>query len=303
MNAINKKNVTAVVHNSVFHADDVICISLLRLYYGKENVTVVRSRNPKDFKTADYILDVGGKREISDNQVWLDHHQDITEYQNGIRRSACGYLFDYLMAADFLPFEFTEGFRSKILYPVEAYDNGQDVKNLNLMPNLFEFIPVLNPNWNSNSNGNEEFLIAVDMADKIIKNVIDRLKSTAEAEHMTMQAICKSESSIIELKQYCPWYNMVIDYNENNLDNRKILFVIWKTRDNSYMAQAVAKSTNTRETWVSFPESMCGKTSEEINSVSNTTSAVFVHVTGFLGVWKNKDELYKVLNDIIEDNT
>ena len=301
---INKKKVTAVVHNGVFHTDDVICISLLRYYYGKENVTVVRSRNPKDFENADYILDVGGKLKISDNQVWLDHHQDTATYENGIRRSACGYLYEYLylMRADVFPFKFVESFRSKILYPVEADDNGQDIKDLNLMPNLFKFVSVLNPDWKSNSNGDQEFLIAVDMADKIIGNVIERLKSTAEAEELTLQAIFKTESSIIELDRYCPWYNVVIDYNENNSTNRKILFVIWRGKDNSYMAQAVAKTVNTRETWLSFPENLRGKTAEEINSISNTTSAVFVHQTGFLGAWKNKEELYKVLNNIIEGN-
>jgi uncharacterized UPF0160 family protein len=297
MNSIIK---TVVVHNSVFHADDVICVSLLRLYYGKENVTVVRSRNPKDFETADYILDVGGRREVTDNQVWFDHHQDVTTYDNGVRRSACGYLFEYLMQGDLLPLRLAESFRSKVLYPVEAQDNGQDtIEGFDLMPNLFNFISCMNPNWNSDSNGDKEFLVAVEMTDRIIENVIGRLISASEADYITMRAIYDSDSSIIELEQYCPWYNVVFDWNKKNLSTRKILFVIWKGRDGSYMAQAVAKSANTRETWISYPESMRGKRADEIDSIADTDSAVFVHPTGFLGAWKNKEDLYKVLNNII----
>ena len=39
---MKKKNIyTVCVHNGVFHADDVICVSLLRFVCGSENVMVI----------------------------------------------------------------------------------------------------------------------------------------------------------------------------------------------------------------------------------------------------------------------
>ena len=297
---LTKENVTVVVHNGVFHADDVICISLLRLYYGKENVTVVRSRNPKDFETADYILDVGGKREVTANQVWFDHHQDVTEYPNGIHRSACGYLFDFMVDLGMILDGFlAEQFRSSVLYPVEALDNGQDlVEGLDLMPNLFSFIPYMNPCWTKISNGNEEFLQAVDMSDTIISNIIERIESDAEACRIVVAGISNTTDGIVKLERYCPWQPTVINYNNEN--NDKIKFVMWYDyRGDQYMAQGVPLSTKTRDTQASFPSELRGKTAEEINNITGTSSAVFVHPTGFLGGWKDREELLKVLHDIL----
>ena len=297
---LTKENVTVVVHNGVFHADDVICVSLLRYYYGVPNVTVVRSRNPKDFESADYILDVGGKREVTVNQVWFDHHQNVTIYPNGVRRSACGYLFDYMVDNGMiLDVILAEQFRSRVLYPVEAQDNGQDlVEGLDLMPNLFNFVPCMNPCWTKVSNGNEEFLQAVNMADIIITNVIERLESDVEACRISVVGIANATDGIVELERFCQWQKTVIDYNKEN--NGEIKFVIWYDyRGDQYMAQGVPLSTKTRDTQASFPSELRGKTAEEINNITGTSSAVFVHPTGFLGGWKDREELLKVLHGIL----
>ena len=292
--------VTVVTHNGVFHADDTICVSLLRLYYGKENVRVIRSRNPIDFENADYILDVGRKREVTDKHVWFDHHQDITEYPNGVRRSACGYLFDYMIENGMILDEtLAEQFRIRVLYPVEAQDNGQDlVEGLDLMPNLFTFITYMNPNWNTISSGDKEFLQAVNITDTIIERVIDRIKCTDEEVKLTLDAIEHSSDGIAELEQFCHWQPTVIDYNYKN--NGKIKFVMWfDYRSNQYMAQGVPLSPKTKDTQASFPENMRGKEDKDINEIADTKTAVFVHPSGFLGGWKDREELLKVLHNIL----
>ena len=52
------------VHNGVFHADDVLCVAMIKnklkeLGLSRE-VEIIRSRNPETLAQADIIMDVGG---------------------------------------------------------------------------------------------------------------------------------------------------------------------------------------------------------------------------------------------------
>lgn len=52
----NMSSIITAVHNGVFHADDVICVALLRLYYPNAEVKVVRTRNADDFKNCNFVF-------------------------------------------------------------------------------------------------------------------------------------------------------------------------------------------------------------------------------------------------------
>ena len=58
------------VHNGVFHADDVLCVAMIKnklkeLGLSRE-VEIIRSRNPETLAQADIVMDVGGGK--------YDHH-------------------------------------------------------------------------------------------------------------------------------------------------------------------------------------------------------------------------------------
>lgn len=104
-NLIQKKHITVATHNEGFHPDDMLCVGILEKIYGKDNISVIRSRDPEELNKADYILDVGKKDEIRRDlegrvsRVAIDHHQEASAesfYDNGIKKSAIGKFVDYL---------------------------------------------------------------------------------------------------------------------------------------------------------------------------------------------------------------
>ena len=83
--------VRAAVHSGPFHADDVLCAAFLYLAYGRKNVQIVRTRDPEVLAGCAIVLDVGGKDEVSDARVCLDHHQPGSMIrENGVKAAASG---------------------------------------------------------------------------------------------------------------------------------------------------------------------------------------------------------------------
>ena len=91
--------VRAAVHSGPFHADDVLCAALLYIMFGRENVEIIRTRDPEVLAGCQIVLDVGGKDEITDTRICLDHHQPGSLIrENGVKAAACGKLADLMFA-------------------------------------------------------------------------------------------------------------------------------------------------------------------------------------------------------------
>ncbi len=59
-----------LTHDGIFHADELLAVSILKRLHPQAEVR--RSRNPKEVDLADFVLDVGGK---FDTERFFDHHQ------------------------------------------------------------------------------------------------------------------------------------------------------------------------------------------------------------------------------------
>lgn len=53
-------NKTVATHSGAFHADEIFAVATLMLALKKEEVFVVRTRDPKTYEKADFVIDVGG---------------------------------------------------------------------------------------------------------------------------------------------------------------------------------------------------------------------------------------------------
>lgn len=58
MGLFSKKQ-TLVTHDGTFHADDIFACATLSLYL-KNNIKIIRTRDPKIIEKGDYVFDVGG---------------------------------------------------------------------------------------------------------------------------------------------------------------------------------------------------------------------------------------------------
>ena len=74
-------------HSGIFHADEVVAISLLHLYYQDESIAIVRTRDSKELLKCDLLVDIGGGE--------LDHHQPggNGSRQNGVKYASAGLVW------------------------------------------------------------------------------------------------------------------------------------------------------------------------------------------------------------------
>lgn len=276
------KRIKIGVHNGKFHADDVLCVSLIR-YFVTKNIEIVRTRDEKILNNCDFVLDVGGKDKITENQVCFDHHQEPTEYyENGIAYAACGKLADYLLK-DNLPL--LGELRSKFLWPVEAGDNGQDTKQFNfkIKDNLLSFVQMMNCTWQEDLYGerqDEHFWGAVEISDSILSAFMKHYESHKLAEIIINEKIKQSKDGIIILDRYIGgWAKLICKYNADHPDSR-IKVGIVKSKEDLYLAQAISINEDSYETYVSFPWG--GLTDDELSRASGFEGGVFCHKSGFL---------------------
>lgn len=270
------------IHNGKFHADDVLCVSLIR-YFITKDVEIVRTRDEEILNSCDFVLDVGEKDKITENQVCFDHHQEATKYyENGIAYAACGKLADYLLK-DNLPL--LDELRSKFLWPVEAVDNGQDTKNFDfpVKDNLLSFVQLMNCTWQEDLYGKEQdecFLRAVEISDTILSAFMKRYNSYRLAEEFVDEAIKKSKDNIIILDRYIGgWAKLICQHNAEHPESL-IKVGIVKSKNDLYLAQAISISEDTYETYISFPWG--GLSGAELSIASGIAGGVFCHKSGFL---------------------
>ena len=289
MTKTNKK-IKATVHNGVFHADDVICVAMLRYFYGKDNVEVVRTRDKKTFEECDFILDVGGKDLITEDQVWLDHHQpDSLIRENGVKAAACGKLADVLWEGQtWLP-----EFHKIFLDGVEAQDNGQDAAELGILPSSVSFVNAFVPNWDSNESMDKAFMEAVEIIEVILEKEIQRCISKANAETLVKKAINESSEGVLILPQFMPWQTAVVQANENRNEDDRLKLVVFKGSDGSWNLQVVPKSESSFESWILLPEEWAGKRNSELAAATGIDDSIFCHIARFLAVFGTKESAMK----------
>lgn len=276
---------TVCVHNGVFHADDVICVALLQLKYGTNNVTVIRSRKPEDFEKADYVLDVGNTNriDVEHNKVWFDHHEkedQKKQHANGVYYAACGKLAEYL--------GFPASLFDRALYAVESQDNGQ--KELSLQfPNPFSFVSTFNVEWDKNLYGveqDQQFDIAVGMARIVLNNILESIKLESFASVVMANALTASKNAIVELPQYVGgWQKYVCRHNLLASNDQKLVVVFPSGKN--WNVQVVPESETSFESRAKLP--FAGLRGIDLDKAAGIPGGVFVHPAGFLGSWTSKE--------------
>ena len=247
---IEKENVNVVIHGGCFHADDVACIALLKLVYNEVNV-VRKFKVDPDSETADYILDIGRMDKITENQVFLDHHQ-APEIISGTEVKHCAFskLVDR-MTEDTLFKRFL--FKTLVL-PISAQDNGQNGAELGLMPNPLSFVDSMFLSWKDDKKlSDQRFNEVAEMAMVVIRNIVKCINDKVEAITIVTAATEKAEDGIMIMDQFLPWVDTVVDYNAGL---PKIQLVVFPNNRGEITMQVIPKKAGSFESWVKIPESI-----------------------------------------------
>lgn len=289
-NTMNNTNstsiITVAVHNGVFHADDVVCVALLHLYYPDAKVEVIRTRNADDYKECDFVLDLGAKDEITDDQICFDHHQKDNTVINGtvVKHCAATKLAQYLKVP--------EGLFDKALLGIAADDNGQqEVKGK--YPNPFTFVHTLNVGWDKNLFGAEQdkqFAVAVNMAMVILKALIHDCELEQTAASISMDAAEKAAGGIAILPQFVGgWQKTICQYNDDKDEDDKVKLVVFKS-GNSYRVQVVPTAVDSFNSLIKLPEAWGGLRGEDLSKASGIPEGIFCHPGRFIAGWQTEEE-------------
>ena len=247
---INKDNINVVVHGGCFHADDVACVALLKLFHKEVNVSR-KFKVDLETETADYILDIGRMDKIIDTQVILDHHQG-PKLINGTEIKHCAFskLVERMMDPD--DAMFNKNFMNTLVLPIAAQDNGQNGSDFGLFPSPLSFVNSMCLSWKDDQKlSDQRFAEVVEMATKVIKNIIKNIEDKVEAISEVTYSINRAEGGIMTMNRFIPWTDTVVEYNSGF---PKIKLVIFPNNRGGVTLQVVPKKIGSFESWLNIPE-------------------------------------------------
>lgn len=301
--AEDKQVIIAATHDGVFHSDEVLACALLRIAAAPDHVAVIRSRFPRDWERADYVIDVGGQH---DGIKWFDHHQSTCagKRANGIPFSAFGLIWNTLgvtavrrilktqleqHALDDTDVQGVVEGLADFVASVDAHDQAVlstvsrftkdravtvDLVSLQQVISSYNSVPLLEDH--DEQAENRHFYEVLDWAEKFLRRYVLRKASRAMSEKF----ISKYDAgfAVLVLPRYCDW-NSPVSQREH------IKFVVYPSvNGKSYTVQCAKKhgGQGTDNLRLPFPQNWSGLTEAELRKVSEVADAVFCHRDRFI---------------------
>ena len=276
------KNVTEanlVTHTSSFHPDDVFSTMFLSKFV--ENPIVCRTGDPSKARKDAIIYDIGfGK---------FDHHgPDAKKRTETIKYCSFGLLWekygkDYLRSLNPVDVDLLwEAIDKKLVMQIDAIDNGvfPEIKADFYLTDLDKIIDLFNEAWNEDVDNDEQFLIAVSIAEAIFDRLIFKENALLVAKTKVEESINKVKDNILFLDEYMPYEEALWESKNPKADEVKVIILPSKRGGYSIKPRTISKDS--KELAYNFSKEYLGLHDEELAKVSNIKTARFVHSSGFL---------------------
>jgi uncharacterized UPF0160 family protein len=274
--------VKAVTHKGRFHGDEVFALAVLKLVYPK--LEVIRTRDEKEFKDADFLIDIGKK---FDNEKFFDHHQkDFRERRkNGLPYASAGLIWKKFFGK--LTNEKVYSYLDeKIFQFIDVDDNGLKVFESEVCK-VYTIGSVINGVYDS-ENSDGSFFVVLDFVVELLRNEIKHSEKLFEAEAVIREKLDSSNEEYLILGNYVPWRRWLAG-------NERIKFVIYKGLDSDgWCSVGNYVGLEGYERVAYFPEEWAGLSGEEFEKVSGVDGAVFCHKNRFICVAKTEGEVLEL---------
>lgn len=282
MKKINNE-LTIGTHNGIFHSDEVIAISILKLLIDESTkFKVIRSRNIELLKSnCNILIDIGGGI--------FDHHQ---KGGNGKRSNGTSYASAGLIWKAFGPSLIQklsscklntneikmlwEKIDFSIVQQIDKEDNGEG-KNTN----IFNFIESFLPSWNEiKPEYDKQFNKVLFHASNILKQLIEKFiyeeLGNKEIKQRIKNKKARIDNILIIPSQTITWINEIIAYNTKN-SVTPIDFVVFPYPDGGYALQCVPCSLENKFSQrIPLPNSWAGET-YNLPKITGINSAILCH--------------------------
>ena len=272
-------HIQVVTHDGIFHADEVFAYALLCIAYGRDNVSIIRTRDAEvlDLATREedtWVIDVGN--DFNPSMLNFDHHMRDFNVPNrhGNKLSSFGMVVEALLRRSF----FSE-VRQQLLdfsNKVDLMDNGiKAAEDLS-------FISVLN-----SYSDNEEFSFyaALQTAIAYLRSLINKWGEEVTINERLEKAIQIRRNGIVASEEYIP-----VDERLNALEDVRL--VVYKSKAGVFNIQSVnVGETKDFSVRCPTPEAWRGLRDNELIRASGGLPLTFCHVGGFLTVTSTDDIL------------
>lgn len=291
-----QKKKTIVVHDGIYHSDDVFACATLSLYFKKHNTAfhIVRSRDTKVIERADIVVDVGGVYDTARNR--FDHHQTegAGKHDNGIPFASFGLVWESygldLCEGSIEVFEFI---KIRIVKAIDATDNGVSICTPvfpDIMPYDFHsIISSFEPSWKeSNDMLDKGFFDAIDFAKKVLARLIKKSKDLKEGEKIVEQIYQNTaDKRLVIMDRYYPWKKQMTLHPE-------VLFVVFPGQEDKWMLVGAKDDIFSFDSRKQLPEAWAGLRDTELQKVTGVSDAVFCHRGRYLAVAKSQEGILKL---------
>lgn len=274
-NEPQKRQVPKVItHSGPFHADDVLAVAALDLLLEGE-YELVRTREPEVIETGDYVLDVGGERDLSRNR--FDHHQEGgAGERDGVPYSSIGLVWGQYGEEICGSKEVADMIEEELVKGVDALDCGASVLPKNeLGVHIFTLDDVVKsfyPQWDEGAIFDERFAEAFAFTRGLLSREIKKAHVAVEAREEILRAYEEAEDKrIVVLDRRYPNAKKVL------IECPEALFYVYPRDDGKWSAQGVEKERESFETRKPFPRAWGGKRGAQMAEISGVEDAFFCH--------------------------
>lgn len=279
-----------ITHSGTFHADEVMASVILLNRFGSMKIFRTSSVSNKDA----FVYDIGFGE--------FDHHGINFDKarENGIKYASCGLIWKKFgkeiigkLEVDNIETLY-ESIDKNLIMDIDRDDNGQALGvelpvKVQGIPNL---IGLFNPPWNDLSNESDNFLKAVNFANTIFNNMIDKMLSKEAARKIVEKKIDESKDGVLVLDNYMPWKDIVL--SSSNSKANEILYAIFPSKRGGYNVVATPVSSGSFDVKKPFPKDWAGKENEELQKISGIDTITFCHKGLFICACKTFDDALKI---------
>lgn len=272
-----------IVHNSVFHADDVACVAIARMLNPAVEWSRTSNLQGLDVNSDDNVIvaDIGFGR--------FDHHGKAAKTrEDGGKHSAATLMWErfgieavqtrYPTLDVFEAAKVAKTVMEKLLYTIANGDNGIYSPDFTINVAIAQF----NALWDDKCPhaADVRFLQALQFMETVLKNTMETRLSELRATSVVTEAIRNSTDGIIVLECFAPWKHAACA-NEN------MKVVVFPSARGGWSMQLVPVTPDSFETRIHVPESWCGKQDKEAGLEQK--GMTFCHRNGFISSFDSKE--------------
>lgn len=284
-----------IVHNSVFHADDVACVAIARMLNPAVEWDRTSNLNGLDVNSEDGVIvaDIGFGR--------FDHHgSKAKSREDGGKHCAATLLWErfgieavqnrYPTLDVFEADKVANVVMKKLLYTIANGDNGLYSPDFTINVAIAQF----NPLWDDvcPHAADVRFCQALQFMETVLNNTMEGCLAEMRATSVVNEAIHNSTDGIVVLERFAPWKATVCA----NKDTKAVVF---PSARGGWSLQLVPVTPDSFETRIHVPEIWCGKQAEEAGR--EQAGMTFCHRNGFISSFDTKEHAIEAAEFLVHN--